>query len=135
MKQMALDLAMPAPVSDDEDLVLRYVRRIIGPKVPTYVHRVERVVRHGRRVIADFRVFDGALECVEFSGDLDGFDFINMRWHPTPSTAPFGWDERRKRWRRYPEMVEAVELADAAYARLAQAETIKARRSARRTAA
>ena len=134
MKQMALDLTLPAPANADEDLVLRYVRRIIGPKVPTYVHRVERVVRDGRRVIADLRVFDGALERVEFSGDLDGFDFINMRWHAAPGTAPSGWDERRKRWRRYPDMVMAGEEADAAYARLARAEDAKARRTARRAA-
>ncbi len=47
--QLTLDLTMPPPAGPDEDLVLRYVRRIIGKKVPTYVNRVVKVVRQAGR--------------------------------------------------------------------------------------
>ena len=105
-RQLAFALAPPSPLPGEE-IVHQCIAQVLPPGVPSYVHRIERVVLGKNEVTADLRVWDGGLHTVHFwELKLEGPACLSMRWVGDAGWAPFGWDYRAKQWRRYPECVE-----------------------------
>lgn len=89
------------PTFQDRCDIHAAIGAILPPGVPTYVNDVVAVIRPEGRILADLRLWDGAVGRVEISGEPGAHGY---RWETTgvEGTA-FHWNARARTWERIPE--------------------------------
>ena len=95
-------LSMHEPTQPDRAEIHAAIGEILPPGVPTYVREIVAVNRapgqKGGRIIADVRMFDGAIGRIEFNGPPGGRSY---RWHSIgPEGTTCFWDRQEGRWKR-----------------------------------
>ena len=98
-------LSMREPTLPDRTEIHAAIGEALPPGVPTYVRDIVAVNRapgqKGGRIIADLRLFDGAVGRIEISGQPGGRGY---RWHSSGiERTAFHWDERARSWVRVSE--------------------------------
>jgi len=102
--QLSLPMPTPGVTCDEEAGVRAYVADILPRGVPTYVRRVLKVTEIGAGFIARIELFDGGLRDAMITG---GRGCAGYSWRFPDGGAPFGWNDRRRRWVRYPKLKKA----------------------------
>ncbi|BCM81710.1 hypothetical protein mvi_01710 [Methylobacterium indicum] len=100
-REEAAAAAWHEPTFQDCADVHAAIGAILPPGVPTYADAIVAVSRPGGRILADIRLWDGAVGRVEISGEPGAHGY---RWETTgvEGTA-FHWDARARAWERIPE--------------------------------